>query len=56
MPHPPDEKWEPGESVRRAAVGPGDAATPFSGSLEVRRRYPRASLIATRGGTTHAKL
>ena len=31
-----------------------DAATPFSGSLEVRRRYPRASLIATRGGTTHA--
>ena len=31
-----------------------DAATPFTGSLEVRRRYPRASLIATRGGTTHA--
>jgi pimeloyl-ACP methyl ester carboxylesterase len=31
-----------------------DAATPFSGSLEVRRRYPRASLIATPGGTTHA--
>ena len=31
-----------------------DAATPFSGSLEVRRRYPRARLIATRGGTTHA--
>lgn len=31
-----------------------DAATPFSGGLEVRRRYPRASLIATPGGTTHA--
>ena len=31
-----------------------DAATPFTGSLEVRRRFPRAVLIATRGGTTHA--
>ena len=31
-----------------------DAATPFSGSLEVRRRYPTSRLIATRGGTTHA--
>ena len=31
-----------------------DAATPFEGNLEVRRRYPNASLIATKGGTTHA--
>jgi pimeloyl-ACP methyl ester carboxylesterase len=31
-----------------------DAATPYSGSLEVRRRFPSASLIATAGGTTHA--
>jgi pimeloyl-ACP methyl ester carboxylesterase len=31
-----------------------DAATPFSGSLEVRRRFPAASLIAVAGGTTHA--
>jgi pimeloyl-ACP methyl ester carboxylesterase len=31
-----------------------DAATPFSGSLEVRRRYPGASLIAEPGGTSHA--
>lgn len=31
-----------------------DAATPFSGSLEVRRRFPRASLIAEPGGATHA--
>jgi pimeloyl-ACP methyl ester carboxylesterase len=31
-----------------------DAATPFEGSLEVRRRYPHASLIAEPGGTTHA--
>jgi pimeloyl-ACP methyl ester carboxylesterase len=31
-----------------------DAATPFAGSLEVRRRYPRASLIAEPGGTSHA--
>ena len=31
-----------------------DAATPFSGSLEVRRRFPTASLIADVGGTTHA--
>jgi pimeloyl-ACP methyl ester carboxylesterase len=31
-----------------------DAATPFQGSLEVRRRYPHASLIAEPGGTSHA--
>ncbi|MEU4423650.1 alpha/beta hydrolase [Actinoplanes sp. NPDC024001] len=31
-----------------------DAATPFSGSLEVRRRFPRAALIEGVGGTTHA--
>ena len=32
----------------------GDAATPFSGSLEVRRRFRSSVLIATEGGTTHA--
>ena len=31
-----------------------DAATGFSGNLEVRRRFPNARLIATRGGRTHA--
>jgi pimeloyl-ACP methyl ester carboxylesterase len=31
-----------------------DAATPYSGSLEVRRLYPNSSLIAEPGGTTHA--
>jgi pimeloyl-ACP methyl ester carboxylesterase len=31
-----------------------DAATPYSGSLEVRRRFPRAALIEGVGGTTHA--
>lgn len=31
-----------------------DAATPFSGSLEVRRRFHGASLIALPGGTSHA--
>lgn len=31
-----------------------DAATPYSGSLEVRRLYPHSSLIAEPGGTTHA--
>ena len=31
-----------------------DAATPFEGSLEVRRLFPHASLIAEPGGTTHA--
>lgn len=31
-----------------------DAATPYSGSLEVRKRFGSASLIATEGGTTHA--
>lgn len=32
----------------------GDAATPYSGALEVRRRFPSSSLIAGVGGTTHA--
>ena len=31
-----------------------DAATPFPGSLEVRKRFPAASLIAVPGGTTHS--
>jgi pimeloyl-ACP methyl ester carboxylesterase len=31
-----------------------DAPTPYGGSLEVRRRYPRASLLALPGGTSHA--
>ena len=31
-----------------------DAATPFPGSLEVRKLFPRASLIAEPGGTSHA--
>jgi hypothetical protein len=31
-----------------------DAATPFGGALEVRRRFPRSVLIEGVGGTTHA--
>jgi TAP-like protein len=31
-----------------------DAATPFRGSLEVRKRFPRSALIEGVGGTTHA--
>ena len=31
-----------------------DAATPFSGSLEVRKRFPSSALIEGVGGTTHA--
>jgi pimeloyl-ACP methyl ester carboxylesterase len=31
-----------------------DAATPFTGSLEVRRRFPASALISIEGGTTHA--
>jgi pimeloyl-ACP methyl ester carboxylesterase len=31
-----------------------DAATPYQGSLEVRKLYPHSSLIAEPGGTTHA--
>ena len=31
-----------------------DAATPFEGSLEVRKLYPNSSLIAEPGGMTHA--
>jgi pimeloyl-ACP methyl ester carboxylesterase len=32
-----------------------DAATPFEGSLEVRRLFPHSVLIAEPGGTTHAE-
>jgi pimeloyl-ACP methyl ester carboxylesterase len=31
-----------------------DAATPYSGALEVRKKFPRSSLIEGVGGTTHA--
>ena len=31
-----------------------DAATPYSGSLEVRKLFRHARLIAEPGGTTHA--
>jgi pimeloyl-ACP methyl ester carboxylesterase len=31
-----------------------DAATPFTGSLELRRRFPRSALVEGVGGTTHA--
>ena len=31
-----------------------DAATPYAGSLEVRKRFPNSSLISAPGGTTHA--
>ncbi|NMO55019.1 alpha/beta hydrolase [Actinoplanes sp. TBRC 11911] len=31
-----------------------DAATPFSGALEVRKRFPRSVLVEGVGGTTHA--
>ena len=31
-----------------------DAATPYPGSLEVRKLFPNASLIAVPGGTTHS--
>ena len=31
-----------------------DAATPFEGSLQVRREFPNAVLIAVEGGATHA--
>ncbi|SEQ34851.1 alpha/beta hydrolase [Microlunatus flavus] len=31
-----------------------DAATPYAGSLEVRKRFPKARLIAEPGGTTHS--
>ena len=29
-------------------------ATPYTGSLEVRKRFPNSSLISAPGGTTHA--
>jgi hypothetical protein len=32
-----------------------DAATPFEGSLEVRKLFPHSVLIAEPGGTTHAE-
>ena len=31
-----------------------DGATPFEGSLEARRQFPKASLVSSIGGTTHA--
>ncbi|MGH3434008.1 MAG: alpha/beta hydrolase [Thermocrispum sp.] len=31
-----------------------DAATPFAGALEVRKRFPKSSLISLPGGTTHS--
>ncbi|GIE81095.1 peptidase [Actinoplanes philippinensis] len=31
-----------------------DAATPYSGALEARRRFPRSALLEGIGGTTHA--
>ncbi|GGQ69023.1 alpha/beta hydrolase [Couchioplanes azureus] len=31
-----------------------DAATPFTGSLEVRKRFPRSALVEGVGGTTHS--
>jgi pimeloyl-ACP methyl ester carboxylesterase len=31
-----------------------DAATPYAGSLEVRKRFPRSALIEGVGGTTHS--
>jgi pimeloyl-ACP methyl ester carboxylesterase len=31
-----------------------DAATPFNGALEVRKRFPRSALVEGVGGTTHA--
>jgi pimeloyl-ACP methyl ester carboxylesterase len=44
-----------GDSVAALLVGETlDAATPFSGNLEVRRRFPAASLLGEPGGTTHA--
>ena len=43
------------EGPERAAVDETlDAATPFEGSLEVRRCFPHARLLAEPGGTTHA--
>ena len=32
-----------------------DAATPFTGSLEVRKLFPHSVLLAEPGGTTHAE-
>jgi hypothetical protein len=31
-----------------------DAATPFNGALEVRKRFPRSALVEGVGGTTHS--
>ncbi|MEV7396755.1 alpha/beta hydrolase [Aeromicrobium sp. NPDC092404] len=31
-----------------------DAATPYPGSIEVRKRFPLAALVTTLGGTTHS--
>jgi hypothetical protein len=30
-----------------------DGVTPIEGNLEVRRRFPHATFVATQGGTTH---
>lgn len=44
-----------GHGVRALLIGETlDGATPFSGSLEVRSRFPRSSLVGARGGVTHA--
>ena len=32
----------------------GDGATPYSGALQVRKLFPKASLVAEKGATTHA--
>jgi pimeloyl-ACP methyl ester carboxylesterase len=54
---------KPGQAVTvDGAKAPGillisetyDAATPFSGALETRRRYPKASLVEGVGGSSHA--
>lgn len=44
-----------GHGVRALLLGETlDAATPFRGSLEVRNRFDKSSLVAIQGGTTHA--
>ena len=41
----------PGDPAHRRDL---DAATPFTGSLEVRKLFPNSVLIEGVGGTTHA--
>jgi pimeloyl-ACP methyl ester carboxylesterase len=44
-----------GHRARALLIGETlDGATPFSGSLEVRARFPGSRLVAIAGGTTHA--